>query len=64
MSKTVYTYLLHNYMYMELMSVNTRHARIIVEYRDHMKDMLKGGLEWLCDKRQENNRYMAKLEAR
>jgi len=49
---------------MELMSVNTLHARIIVEYQDHMKDMLKGGLEWLCDKRQENNGYVAKLEAR
>ena len=52
---------------MKLMSIKSiiiLHARIIVEYRDHMKDMLKGGLKWLCDKRQENNRYMAKLEAR
>ena len=36
---------------------------MIEEYQDHMKDMLKGGLEWLCKKRQENE-YVAKLEAR
>ena len=40
------------------------YARIIKEYRDHMKDMLKGGLEWLCAKRKENDGYMTRLEAR
>ena len=38
-------------------------ARLIEKYQDHMKDMLKSGLEWVCKKRQENNEYVARLEA-
>lgn len=45
-------------------NVNVLNARMVEKHRDHMKDMLKGGLRWLCDKRQVNNGYMAKFEAR
>ena len=29
-----------------------------------MKEMLMGGLEWLCRKKEEKDGYTAKLEAR
>ena len=36
-------------------------SRIIKDHETHMKEMLKGGLEWFCT---EKSGYIAKLEGR
>ena len=38
--------------------------RIIKDHENHMKDMLKGGLEWFCNERRGKGTYFAKLEGR
>ena len=39
-------------------------SRIIKDHETHMKDMLKGGLEWLCSEKRGKGTHVAKLEGR
>ena len=36
--------------------------RIIKDHETHMKEMLKGGLEWFCTEKRGQGTYIAKLE--
>ena len=40
------------------------YIRIIKNHEDHMKDMLRGGLEWFCEKKRDWGPYGCKLEGR
>lgn len=38
--------------------------RIIRDHETHMREMLKGGLQWFCTERKEKGNFILKLEAR
>ena len=39
-------------------------SRIITDHEVHMKEMLKGGLEWFCSEKKGKGNFAAKLEGR
>ena len=39
-------------------------SRIITDHEVHMKEMLKGGLEWFCNEKKGKGNFAAKLEGR
>jgi uncharacterized protein (DUF2249 family) len=38
--------------------------RIIKDHEVHMREMLKGALEWFCAEKREKGSFVLKLEAR
>ena len=60
--------LMYNNQYSRYFNVHQKcvslFSRIITDHEVHMKEMLKGGLEWFCSEKKGKVNFAAKLEGR